>query len=329
MPARRPASAPRALPKVALPTAKPLSMTQAVEISRRQVAHFTARNGATMQGLRKLYDEALSELQARMKKLRVKPQPGAPPRVTVAFSTTQAKAVRAQLQDGIDTLTRMAQGFHEEAVRAACTSGVRDTIRQVRGLEWYYRGVAAPLAVEEAAVFHGLVEGVHASILRQHPESSIRAYGMDLIETWESYLGRAVLAKTPYEEVVDRVVDAAAEPGLLSGDNYGAPTFERWRGERIVRTETLYAYNGAKQRTLEEVRDTDFPDLMKTARATFDDRTSPDSYPVDGQIRELDEDFEDGEGRLYLHPPGRPNDREVELPWRRSWAEDLDQEEAV
>lgn len=59
----------------------------------------------------------------------------------------------------------------------------------------------------------------------------------------------------------------------------------------------------------------DASDLKKSAIATFDARTSYDSYPVHGQVRELDEMFEDGAGRRYLHPPGRPNDREKEIPW--------------
>ncbi|GMV40654.1 MAG: hypothetical protein AMXMBFR64_23700 [Myxococcales bacterium] len=38
-------------------------------------------------------------------------------------------------------------------------------------------------------------------------------------------------------------------------------------------------------------------------------------------MRELDEDFRDGAGREYPHPLGRPNDREVEIPWRGEWAD--------
>jgi len=91
---------------------------------------------------------------------------------------------------------------------------------------------------------------------------------------------------------------------------------ERWRAERIVRTELMSAYNAAKQATLVEARDSGIaPDVRKTCIVTYDNRTAPDSYPLEGQVRDLDELFLDGAGRTYLHPPGRPNDREVEVPW--------------
>jgi hypothetical protein len=39
-------------------------------------------------------------------------------------------------------------------------------------------------------------------------------------------------------------------------------------------------------------------------------------------VRPLDGEFEDGAGRRYQFPPGRPNDRGYVVPWRAEWAAD-------
>ena len=83
----------------------------------------------------------------------------------------------------------------------------------------------------------------------------------------------------------------------------------RFVAERIARTELSSAYHAAHLSTLEQVRDNGLP-VQKTCIAVFDSRTAQDSVSVHNQIRELDEEFEDGAGRRYLAPPGRPNDRE-------------------
>lgn len=88
--------------------------------------------------------------------------------------------------------------------------------------------------------------------------------------------------------------------------------------ERVARTEGMSVYNAAalEEMRLEQVR---FPDLRKKLVETFDQRTADDSYFAHGQVRKLEEEFEDGAGRLYLYPPGRPNDRGVVIAWRASW----------
>lgn len=90
---------------------------------------------------------------------------------------------------------------------------------------------------------------------------------------------------------------------------------ERWKADRIFRTELSDVYNEAHLDSLRTARDAWGLDPKKSAVATFDARTDQDSFPVHGQVRELDEEFVDGDGRRYLHPPGRPNDREKEIPW--------------
>jgi hypothetical protein len=101
---------------------------------------------------------------------------------------------------------------------------------------------------------------------------------------------------------------------------------ERWRAERIVRTELSYAHNFSQYKGQQELRDSGGPTHKKLVE-TFDDRTGKDSKILHGQIRAVDEPF------IYvpppgvkgyppfLMPPGRPNDRAVVVPWRLDWPE--------
>jgi hypothetical protein len=239
-------------------------------------------------------------------------------RETAPFSLVQQQEILSQLDEVVRVLTLRLDGARRAALRTASKVGLQDVIRQLKGLERHYRGVASPLQIEQASKFAGLVDGVSRSVLRDHPGSSIRAYGLPLVERWEEQLSRSVLAKEPMDAVIGRIVESAREPGMLQGDNYGAPTFERWRAERIYRTEVLDAYNGARERGMEEAA-ADLPGLMKQVREHSDGRTAWDSRTVHLQVRPLGKPFEDGAGHVYQHPPGRPHDRGFVVPWRKEW----------
>lgn len=293
-------------------TAQPMTIEQASRITAARVAQLVNDNGRAMRAMRKLLADSLKEVEARVATMRAKGIGDA------RFSQVQAKALAVQIRQSIDDLTVRMEGLRAATVRSAARKGIVDMIRQLKGLERHYRGVAVPLRVEQAAQFRGLVNGVSRSIMRDHPLSSVRAYGMPLVEHWETYLSRSVMAGTPFGEVLDRVTAAAQTPGLLQGDNYDDPTFERWRAERIIRTETLSSYNGARQRAMEGSVD-DVPNLMKQVREHKDGRTAWDSMTVDGQVRPLGGFFEDGAGHVFAYPPSRPNDRGWVLPWSPDW----------
>ena len=105
---------------------------------------------------------------------------------------------------------------------------------------------------------------------------------------------------------------------------------ERWQAERLVRTELAAAYNGSLHNTLVAARDTGVAaGLQKTAIVVRDARTAPDSFPLEGQVRDLEDLFVDGAGRRYLHPPGRPNDREKEIPYLDDPDPDVERDAAV
>jgi len=129
------------------------------------------------------------------------------------------------------------------------------------------------------------------------------------LATWGPDVARRVR-----REISASISTFASREEALQGI-HGAINAERWKADRIFRTELFDAYNEAHLDSLELARDVYSVDTKKSAIVTFDARTGRDSLPMHGQVRELDEDFIDGDGRRFLHPPGRPNDREKEIPW--------------
>jgi hypothetical protein len=122
----------------------------------------------------------------------------------------------------------------------------------------------------------------------------------------------SLVAKEVAPGVVQRIREGRFKQGLFVERKYWA--------ERIVRTEVAYAYNGAAMEGLHALKKEGEP-VKKKIVATFDARTAADSIAVHGQVRELDQPFVDGAGRVYQHPPARPHDRETVLGWFDHWAE--------
>lgn len=148
----------------------------------------------------------------------------------------------------------------------------------------------------------GAVSQVERETLVERYEASMATYGALVAERIKEVVSTAIIARQGRESVVDAIQQA------IERDRYSAA--------RIVRTETMNAYNAGHNAGLFEARDSgQVPGLKKSCLVTFDSRTARDSFPLQAQVKELEDFFVDGEGRRYMHPPGRPNDREKEIPW--------------
>jgi hypothetical protein len=291
-----------------------MSLEEAARLTQRRVDRLVGKESPMMRVLRRLVKQAAKDVEARVLAMQARYAD----RAVRPFSLVQQQEILSQLDEVVRVLTLRLDGARRAALRTASKVGLQDVIRQLKGLERHYRGVASPLQIEQASKFAGLVDGVSRSVMQLHPNSSMAAYGKPLVARWEEQLSRSVLAKEPMDSVMSKIVESAREPGMLQGHNYGAPTFERWRAERIYRTEVLETYNGARLAGMEEAAE-DLPGLMKQIREHSDSRTAWDSRTVHLQVRALDKPFEDGAGHVYQSPPGRPNDRGYVLPWRREW----------
>jgi hypothetical protein len=175
-----------------------------------------------------------------------------------------------------------------------------------------------------SAVFEGTTRPVNLravartldEVLLERFETSVRSYGFDGVKAIQRELAQAQLAGRFPRQHADRVMEVT-----------GFGERERWKADRIVRTELAHSYSAAHLEGLRAANEAD-PGYRKKLVATRDDRVGSDSIFVDGQVRELDEPFEDNEGRVYQHPPNRPNDREVEVATRAEWEDEASGSEA-
>ena len=191
-------------------------------------------------------------------------------------------------------------------------------INTIKALEKHFTGHAPALAVEESGVFHDIYKGVKPSLLNRYKKSEA-FYTRPVILKIRNELSQSLLTGQTVDQAVDRV---AGVDGVFAN--------ERWRAERIVRTEMSHAYSTVKQRSMEETAK-EMPGLMKKLIATFDNRTGEDSKELHGQIQPVDQPFiwsvknskgqPTGEVIEYMNPPNRPNDREVAISWRLEWTE--------
>ena len=198
----------------------------------------------------------------------------------------------------------MAPGFkallNANAERAR-ELGAKGTVQLLEHFEQTMPGTIRPLSIEGASqLLSGTVLSRHAS--------SVARYGAMTIASIQRELAVGALINRTFDEMATRL---QREQPLLS---------RRYFAERVVRTECMSAYNAGHLDEIAAQRAGNFPDLEKKLIETFDKRTGQDSYKAHGQIRKPEEMFVDGNGRQYLHPPGRPNDRGVVVPWRREWS---------
>lgn len=234
---------------------------------------------------------------------------------TDTFSRTQSNVVMRQLRE---VMKELRVGMRNDIVTAGketATAASRDSMRYLNAAEKKYRGIVAELPVKQAMIIDRVNAGIESSILHRiesdpkHPRRPgvLDRYDTNVIRTFEEELQLRLLARQPWSEVRSSITKAS--PFLK-----GKPA--HW-AERIVRTETMYAHNRASFDTIRESNE-QLGDMLKILSATFDDRTGADSLAVHGQIRRPSEPFESWYG-FYMHPPNRPNDREVVVPHRMSW----------
>jgi hypothetical protein len=235
------------------------------------------------------------------------------------FTSEQMRVTLAQIRD----VTRETIAGLKEAVtgQAEPTSAAAADAQlgYMRAAERRFRGVNQVLPVDDAMMLDAATRGAKASVLRRlatnggaRGQGVLQRYGVATVGEFERQLQVGLATRKPWGEVRDAVVEAS--PFLQGQPRYWA--------ERLVRTELHAASNAAAMRTHQEAQ-RQLGDVVRILSATFDDRTSWDSYNVHGEVRRTAEPFEyvayDGTHEEFLHPPNRPNDRELVLVHRLAW----------
>lgn len=232
----------------------------------------------------------------------------------VRFTEARLAAYQAQVRVVAKHAEQRVGREVTSQTRRAVKRGLEGAVKIVGAMERAHRGSAVTLGLEKAQVLDSLSKRRMGSLMMRHA-SSLDAYGRRMILRMEREIMTGLLLGEEQWRIVERLT------GIGIGRNRaGMFEGEAWRARRIVRTEVAYAHNVVQLDAIVEAR-REFPDMAKKIVATFDRRTAADSVYVHGQIRDVGELFTDGAGRQYEHPPGRPNDREVIIPWRKAWKE--------
>lgn len=234
------------------------------------------RTGAAR--VRTMLERARKDLEKRLAAL--------PSSATGRYTAERMRATLAQIRTVEQQLAAQMGKVIKQQSRAMTKLAMEDTAKYLRGVEKEYSGMTIPLALERAALFDEEVEGVQASLLRQH-ESSVARYGGMTIARMEKELMQGVVQQKLMDDVIADVVDT---------DQFFA-THQSW-AERIVRTETLSSYGRSSLRAIEVTRQRDWPDMRKVLVGYFDSRTGEDTYVMDGQVRKPEDPF------IYKHPRG-------------------------
>lgn len=290
---------------------------------RRRLNRIAEQQG--LRPLRRMYDQAIRDIERRLAAL-----PGGK---RDKFTAHQYRLYLGQLRQGSMVIAkRLASGLGDISKKAQ-TEAVRDLVQDIAKLEKTFTGAEVVLPIEEAGRFQGVVSGVRESMLRNHAVSMAN-YSARLVKSMENQLSSSLLMGDDLGTAIDRVMNTA--------------DVEWWQAERIVRTETIWAYNATQRQGIQESAG-ELPDMMMrwtehindTTGQALDDRVDgghgriEDSHAMHGQVAppggvfRFPSSMPSGAGipaklsrfvgKSWANPPNRPNDRATIAPVRPHW----------
>lgn len=267
--------------------------------------------GRSVDRLKSLYDRAQAEVISKLKKLPV------PMKRT--FSAQAMRLTLMQLKQGQVVLAAKMANELGAASRDVQVDSLRTVTRSVANMEQRFAGARPVLPVEEAARFAGVIDKRRTSLMKMH-RSSMATYGARLITSMQDELAVSLAAGETMAQAVDRIQEVAGN--------------EWWQAERIVRTESAWAFNATHADGIEEISK-DVPGLLmrwtehvSDDGTPLDDRVGVDSIAMHGQVIQAGGLFRMPPdprvspsmwGKTWAFPPNRPNDRSVVIPWKKEW----------
>lgn len=271
--------------------------------------------------LKEVYDKATSEMVSRGRALTRKG-------MKTTYTMFQHKVVMSQLKQGQALLAQRMAGDMGPLTKKAQEHALTGLIDDIGTLNKRFTGAVVELPIEEAARFAGVVDKRRTSLTKMHATSFAR-YGANTVQDLEGDLSQSLLMGETVDGAIDRVETR------LGG--------AWWQAERIVRTETAWAFNATQRDGIEESA-LEIPQLMMRWEEhcdedgqPLDDRVAVDSIAMHGQVTTPGglftmpptAPFADAKGETEVpdrlvglrwgFPPNRPNDRSVLSPWMKEW----------
>jgi hypothetical protein len=267
----------------------------------------------SVKGLKKLYDSSMNELE---KKLAASMKAGK----GTSMSVLQMRQLISQVREGQARISASLANGMKPILKDTQADAIRGASKTITKLEKQFTGAEIVLPLEEAATFAGLIQKRTPTLIRANASSWAR-YGASVTGKIEQELSLSLMTGETPTTAIDRVMAAANN--------------QWWQAERIVRTETAYAFNASHADAIAVAGD-ELPDMMQRWTEFVDDvtglpldsRVAEDSLVLHGQVVHPGQQFvmpTDSRvsakvwGKTYAQPPNRPNDRAILLPWRPSW----------
>lgn len=280
-----------------------------LDTHRQRLAKIVENRGVGR--IKRLYDRAQEELAAKLRRVT--------PARRDTFTAQQHRIVLGQVQQGQMLIAKHLAGEAGDISREAQVESLRGLSQQIGALEAEYTGADVVLPIDEAARFYGVVDRRRTSLLRQH-EESMANYGAGLVGKVEEQLALSLATGETTDAAIDRVQDTAEG--------------EWWQAERVVRTETAWAFNATHADGIAELA-SEVDDIymrwvehVTDSGEPMDDRVGADSIAMHGQIARpggmfiMPPDMDVSPslwGKRWAFPPNRPNDRAVLSAWRPHW----------
>lgn len=278
-----------------------------IDLHRRQLFGVIELRGVGR--MRHLYADARGELEGKLRRLVRAGR-------SDTFTAQHMRMVLAQVADTAKTFEGELVHHMESTGRLAGNLAPRHLVSMVDRMETKFGRMTPVIQAAQAGVVRGVYPGVARTLLDKY-KTSAKLYGPQALTEIRGSLAHAIIQGEPVDDAVGRVIESG---GIFDR--------QRWRAERIVRTEMAYTYGVTNQRAMEELKPA-VPRMMKRLVATHDNRTGEDSEELDGQTVDIDKPFiwvvKDSRGAPtgkivpYMQPPNRPNDREVVIPWITTW----------
>lgn len=257
-----------------------------------------------LRGVRRLYRLTRASLQERLRKAA-----GGSSEITPLILQAMLEQTELVLGASADELRALLGDVSSKSAEL----GLTQATKEYATLAKHFRGTTPVLDFDTPAVMQGLVENVDSSLLVRH-RLRTQTWSQAAIARMEERMSIGAMSGQNVDELI----------GEIASDEKLAE--ERWRAERIVRTESAYAHGAGKQRAMQEADALVEQPLYKRLIETIDNRTGDDSFLLKGQTVPVDEPFtwkrKRGGGWVvepYMWPPNRPNDRAVAIPWDLTW----------
>lgn len=292
-----------------------MSYREVADAHLRKLGSLIDGSGGVVPKLKRAYSDAADDLERRLAKAL---KSGAS-----TMTIHQHQVLLAQCRQGLARISAEVGGKLSQSTRRVQEASANQLISSIKKMEAAAGGGEVQLPIEHAARFAGVVDRRRTSLLKLN-RTSMQSYGKVAVEKVEQSLAQSLLTGDSGYAAVDRV------RGAIDG--------EWWRAERIVRTETAWAFNATQMDATAEASKT-FVDMMMRwselvadiTLVKLDNRVGDDSVAMHGQLARPGAYFvmplsnpglkvsQSMVGQSWTQPPNRPNDRATLTPWRPGW----------